>query len=116
VLLVAADLDPVGARHVAQAALDVPGHLPELARPGAAEVSLALEGPPTVAAVLDAVEERWPVLTGTIRDPFTRERRAYIRYFACGEDISHESPEEPLPAQVAQGREPLRVVGAISGG
>jgi len=94
----------------------LPGHLRELARTGAGEVEIQVEEPATVARVLDEVEARWPVLRGPVRDPFTGERRAYIRYFACGEDISHESPEDALPQEVVEGREPLRVVGAISGG
>lgn len=94
----------------------LPGHLRELARTGSAEVEIQVEEPATVARVLDEVEARWPVLKGTVRDPFTGERRAYIRYFACGEDISHASPEDALPQEVVEGREPLRVVGAISGG
>jgi len=94
----------------------LPGHLRELARTGTAEVEIRVEEPATVARLLDAVESRWPVLKGTIRDPFTGERRAYIRYFACGEDLSHENPDDALPEEVVEGREPLRVVGAISGG
>jgi molybdopterin synthase sulfur carrier subunit len=82
----------------------------------AREVQLEVAGPPTLSSVLDALEARYPVLRGTLRDHVTKNRRAFIRFFACGEDLSHQSPEAPLPAEVATGVEPLRVVGAIAGG
>lgn len=80
------------------------------------EVALQVEGAPTIAAVLDALEDRYPMLRGTIRDHVTKERRPFIRFFACGEDLSHEPTEAPLPDEVVQGAEPLRIVGAMAGG
>lgn len=80
------------------------------------EVSLELESPMTLRRVLDALEELHPTLRGTIRDQATKERRAFIRFFACNEDLSHESPDDPLPDEVISGREPLIVLGAIAGG
>ena len=80
------------------------------------EVTIQVEGTPTLRAVLDVLEERYPMLRGTIRDHVTKERRPFIRFFACGEDLSHESPEIPLPAEVVKGEEPLRIVGAMAGG
>ncbi len=80
------------------------------------EVDIELEEPLTINAVLDALEVRHPVLKGTIRDHATKERRAFIRFFACGEDWSHEPPDAPLPEAVATGEEPLRIVGALAGG
>ena len=80
------------------------------------EVQLDVNGAPTVAAVLDALEETHPVLRGTIRDYGSLERRAFIRFFACGRDITLEPADEPLPDEVASGREPFRVVGAMAGG
>jgi molybdopterin synthase sulfur carrier subunit len=70
----------------------------------------------TVGGVLDAIEERYPVLRGTMRDQQSGKRRAFVRFFACEEDISHDSPDEPLPAPVAEGREPFLVIGAMAGG
>lgn len=93
----------------------LPTHLRELAGAGR-EVRVAVEGAPSVASVLDALEAAHPALRGTIRERGGGPRRAYMRYLACGEDISHEPPDAPLPPAVADGREPLRVVGAISGG
>lgn len=93
----------------------LPAHLQELAGSGR-EVEVELAETPTLAAVLDSLERRHPPLRGTIRDPGTRARRAYIRYFACGQDLSDEPPDSPLPDCVASGSEPLRVVGAIAGG
>jgi sulfur-carrier protein len=81
-----------------------------------AEAAVEVSVHPTVAAVLDALEAAHPTLRGTIRDQVTGERRAFIRYFACGRDISHQPPHEPLPEVIARGDEPLRIVGAISGG
>jgi sulfur-carrier protein len=80
------------------------------------EVQLDVNGAPTVTAVLDALEETYPVLRGTIRDYGSLQRRAFIRFFACGQDITHEPADEPLPEDVAAGKEPLRVVGAMAGG
>lgn len=97
----------------------LPYHLRNLARVGAeveVEVEVADPGRATTAAVLDALEARYPVLRGTIRDHATRERRAFLRYFACGEDISFEPADAALPAAVAAGDEPFLVVGAIAGG
>src|SRR5579871_3661117 len=93
----------------------LPYHLRELARAGA-EVSVDVEGPATLRAVLDALEARYPMLCGTIRDAVTRQRRPMLRFFACQEDLSHEPPDAPLPDAVASGAEPFFVVGAIAGG
>lgn len=80
------------------------------------EVELRVEGAPNIAAVLDALETRYPMLRGTIRDHVTKERRPFIRFFACGEDLSHEPTEALLPDEVVRGAEPLRIVGAMAGG
>jgi sulfur-carrier protein len=80
------------------------------------EVSLEIEEPATLRRVLDALENAYPTLCGTIRDQTTQERRAFIRFFACEEDLSHESPDDPLPEAVVAGREPLIILGAIAGG
>ena len=80
------------------------------------EVRLEVQGPVTQRSVLDALEESHPVLRGTIRDHVTHKRRAFVRFFACEQDVSHESPDAPLPDAVASGKEPLLVVGAIAGG
>ena len=80
------------------------------------ELTLDVPSPVTQRAVLDAIEARYPMLRGTIRDQVTYRRRAFIRFFACEEDLSHESPDAPLPGPVAQGDEPYLVVGAIAGG
>ncbi len=80
------------------------------------ELELDVADPPTVTTVLDALEARYPMLRGTIRDYETKERRAYIRFFACGRDLSHEASDELLPDSVKSGTEPLWVVGAIAGG
>ncbi|MCU0492645.1 MAG: hypothetical protein MUD01_13715 [Chloroflexaceae bacterium] len=93
----------------------MPQHLRTLARVGR-ELELALDGPVTQRAVLDALEAAFPVLRGTIRDHSTKQRRAFIRFFACGEDLSHEPPDAPLPEAVASGAEPFLVVGAMAGG
>ena len=93
----------------------LPPHLRTLARV-AGEVSLDVDGPPTQRSVLDELESRYPVLCGTIRDHVTQRRRAFIRFFACSEDVSHESPDAPLPDAVAAGAEPFVVLGAIAGG
>jgi sulfur-carrier protein len=93
----------------------LPAHLRTLARVDG-EVTLALEGDITLRSVLDALEARYPMLCGTIRDHTTRQRRSYVRFFACEEDISHESPDILLPQSIATGAEPLLIVGAIAGG
>ena len=93
----------------------LPAHLRTLARVDG-EVAVHVQEPVTLGAVLDAVEARYPMLQGTIRDHVTRERRAFVRYFACEQDLSHESPDTLLPGQVASGTEPLLVVGAMAGG
>jgi hypothetical protein len=93
----------------------LPPHLQTLARVGD-EVTLDLAGPVTQRTVIDALEARYPMLRGTIRDYVTQERRPFLRFFACERDLSHQSPETPLPAAVASGAEPLLVIGAIAGG
>ena len=93
----------------------LPAHLRTLARISG-EVTLDVPGEVTVRSVLDVLEARYPMLGGTIRDHVTRERRPFVRFFACEEDLSHESPDTPLPDAVAKGAEPLLVVGAIAGG
>lgn len=93
----------------------LPAHLRQLAQIQG-DVLLDLPTPPTIGAVLDALEARHPVLEGTIRDHVTRRRRAFVRFFACEEDLSHDPPETPLPAKVAAGDEPFLVVGAMAGG
>jgi hypothetical protein len=93
----------------------LPFHLRTLARVDS-EVLLEVEGVATQRSVLDALEARYPVLRGTIRDHVTRQRRPFIRFFACERDLSHESPDSPLPPPVAEGTEPFLVVGAIAGG
>jgi hypothetical protein len=93
----------------------LPPHLRTLARVGN-EVKVDVQGQVTQRAVLDALEARYPVLAGTIRDHVTQERRPFLRFFACEEDLSHESPDGLLPAAVASGEEPFMIVGAIAGG
>jgi hypothetical protein len=93
----------------------LPHHLRTLAQVGA-EVTLQVEGPVTQRAVLDALETRYPMLRGTIRDHVTQQRRPFLRFFACAEDLSHEPPDAPLPEAVASGAEPFQIVGAIAGG
>ncbi len=93
----------------------IPYHLRNLARVEG-DVSLEVAAPVTVRSVLDALEARYPMLRGTIRDYGTGERRAFLRYFACEEDWSLVSPDEPLPEAVASGKEPLLIIGAIAGG
>ncbi len=93
----------------------LPHHLRTLAGVGE-EVTLAVEGEATQRAVLDALEARYPMLRGTIRDHVTLKRRAFVRFFACAQDVSHEAPDAPLPDAVAAGTEPFLVVGAIAGG
>jgi sulfur-carrier protein len=93
----------------------LPQHLRTLARVDG-EVELDFQGEVTQRSVLDALEARYPMLRGTLRDHVTRRRRPYVRFFACEEDLSHESPDTPLPEAVAAGTEPLLVVGALAGG
>ncbi len=93
----------------------LPGHLRALARVGS-EVQLQINGPVTQRSVLDALEAQYPMLRGTIRDHVTQERRPFLRFFACEEDYSLESPDTPLPDAVASGAEPLLIIGAIAGG
>jgi sulfur-carrier protein len=93
----------------------LPHHLRKLARVDG-EVELAVEGPVTQRSVLDALEARYPVLRGTIRDHVTQKRRAFVRFFACEEDLSHDPPDTPLPDAVAKGAESFVVLGAMAGG
>jgi len=93
----------------------LPAHLRTLARV-AGDVELAVEGPVTQRSVLDALEARYPMLCGTLRDHVTLKRRPFVRFFACEQDLSHESPDALLPEAVAKGTEPFLIVGAIAGG
>jgi hypothetical protein len=93
----------------------LPAHLKTLAALNG-EVLVSVTGPPTQRAILDALEECYPVLRGAIRDQVTYQRRPFVRFFACEEDLSHESPDAPLPDAVAGGTEPFVVVGAMAGG
>ncbi len=93
----------------------LPAHLRTLAHVDG-EVKLDIEGPVTQRSVLDALEARYPTLRGTIRDHVTQQRRAFVRFFACEQDLSHELPDAPLPDAVAMGAEPFLVVGAMAGG
>ena len=93
----------------------LPAHLRTLARIDG-EVQLEVGDQVTLRSVLDALEDRYPVLRGTIRDQVTQQRRPFVRFFACEEDLSHESPDAPLPDKVASGVEPFFVIGAIAGG
>ena len=93
----------------------LPPHLRKLARVDR-EVTLEVEGPVTQRSVLDALEARYPMLCGTTRDHATRQRRSFLRFFACEQDLSHEPPDAPLPDAVARGDEPFFVIGAIAGG
>jgi sulfur-carrier protein len=95
--------------------VSLPNHLRRLARV-AEEVEVEVTGPATQRSVLNALEERYPMLRGTIRDHATQQRRPFMRFFACEQDLSHDPPDQPLPAAVANGSEPLMVVGAIAGG
>jgi sulfur-carrier protein len=93
----------------------LPAHLRTLARVSS-EVEIQVEGPITQRSILDAIEAKYPMLRGTIRDQMTQQRRPFVRFFACEEDLSHEAPDAPLPDAVATGAEPFMVVGAIAGG
>lgn len=94
----------------------LPAHLRTLAKIADREIELDVDGQPTQRAVLDALEARYPMLRGTIRDQETQLRRAFIRFFACERDLSHESPDAPLPEEVAAGDQPYLIVGAMAGG
>jgi molybdopterin synthase sulfur carrier subunit len=93
----------------------LPAHLRTLAKVNG-EVELEIEGEATQRSVLDALEAAYPMLRGTIRDHETQQRRAFLRFFACGEDLSHQPPEDPLPEAVGSGTEPFKVIGAMAGG
>ena len=93
----------------------LPTHLQRLANVGR-EVLLQVDGPVTQRTILDALEARYPMLRGTVRDQVSKERRAFIRFFACGEDFSLESPDTPLPDKVVSGEEQFMIVGALAGG
>jgi hypothetical protein len=93
----------------------LPAHLRILARVDG-EVSVAIEGPVTQRAVLDALESSYPMLCGTIRDHVTQQRRPFLRFFACAEDLSHQPPDAQLPDAILSGREPFLIVGAMAGG
>jgi sulfur-carrier protein len=93
----------------------IPAHLRTLAHVDG-EVKLDVQGPVTLRSVLDALEASYPMLRGTIRDHVTQQRRPFLRFFACEEDLSHQSPDTPLPDAIATGKEPFLVIGAIAGG
>ena len=95
--------------------VELPQHLRTLARVGH-EVEIQVEGPVTQRSLLDAVETAYPMLKGAIRDHSTKQRRAFLRFFACQEDLTHESPDAPLPEAVVSGKEPFLIIGAIAGG
>lgn len=95
--------------------VELPQHLRTLAHVGR-EIQLEVKGPVTLRSVLDALEAHYPMLCGTIREHDTLKRRDFLRFFACEEDLSHESPDSPLPEAVASGKEPLLIIGAIAGG
>jgi molybdopterin synthase sulfur carrier subunit len=93
----------------------LPAHLRKLAHVDG-EVKLAIDGQVTQRSVIDALEARYPMLRGTIRDQVTQQRRAFVRFFACGQDLSHEPPDAALPDAIATGAQPFMIVGAIAGG
>jgi molybdopterin synthase sulfur carrier subunit len=93
----------------------LPAHLRTLARVGS-EISIEVAGPVTLRSVLDAIESTYPMLRGTIRDHVTQERRPFLRFFACQEDLSLQPPDAPLPEAVSSGKEPFMIIGAIAGG
>ena len=95
--------------------VELPAHLRRLAHVDG-EVKLEVEGQATLRSVLDTLEALYPVLRGTIRDHVTQQRRPFLRFFACQQDLSHESPDAPLPDAIANGKEPLLIIGAIAGG
>ncbi len=93
----------------------LPAHLRTLARV-TGEVTLEIDDPATISSVLDGLEQRYPPLQGTIRDHVTRQRRPYVRFFACEQDLSHDPTDTPLPEAVVKGAEPLLIIGAVAGG
>ena len=93
----------------------LPTHLRVLANVDR-EVQVEVSGAPTIRGVIDALEARYPALSGTIRDHHTQQRRPLVRFFACEEDVSHDSPDDPLPEKIASGAEPFFIIGAIAGG
>jgi sulfur-carrier protein len=93
----------------------LPTHLKTLAKVSG-EVQLDLDGPVSQSSILDALETRYPVLRGTMRDQVTHKRRPFVRFFACQQDLSHDPPETPLPTAIATGAEPFLVIGAMAGG
>ncbi len=95
--------------------VELPQHLRTLAHVGH-EVEIQVDGPVTQRSVLDAIETAYPMLKGAIRDHVTKQRRAFLRFFACQEDLTHESPDAPLPQAVVSGKEPFLIIGAIAGG
>jgi len=95
--------------------VELPAHLRTLAQVQG-DVQIEVAGPVTLRSVLDALEDRYPVLRGTIRDHVTLQRRPFLRFFVCAEDWSHESPDAPLPPEISSGKEPFMVIGAIAGG
>jgi len=95
--------------------IELPQHLRTLAHVGH-EVQIEIQGPVTQRAILDELESRYPMLRGTIRDHDTQQRRAFLRFFACEEDLSNEPPDAPLPEAIASGKEPFLIIGAIAGG
>jgi len=95
--------------------VEIPAHLRTLANVQG-EITLEVAGAVTQRSILDALEARYPMLCGTIRDHTTKQRRAFLRFFACAEDLSHEPPDAPLPEAVALGKEPFLIIGAIAGG
>ena len=94
----------------------LPAHLRTLAQLGPGEVTVDVVVPVTQRSIIDALEQKYPMLQGTIRDHVTKQRRAYVRFFACSEDLSHDSPDTPLPEAIASGTEPFLIIGAIAGG
>jgi molybdopterin synthase sulfur carrier subunit len=100
---------------VAMIRVVLPAHLRALANVDR-EVTVGVQGPVTQRSILDALEARYPMLRGTMRDHVTQKRRPLVRFFACEEDVSHESPDAPLPEKVATGAEPFFIIGAIAGG
>lgn len=111
----AAGADTAGSGATSLVRLILPAHLRGMAKVDG-EVRLEIAGPVTQRAVLDALEARFPMLRGTIRDRATARRRAFVRFYACGQDRSHDNPDDPLPPQIASGEEPFMVVGAMAGG
>src|SRR4051794_5782779 len=102
-------------RSVTMTRIILPYHLRNLAHVGS-EVTVDVPPPVTINSVLDALEAQYPMLRGTIRDHVTKDRRAFLRFFACEQDLSHDSPDNPLPDEVVSGKEPFLVIGAIAGG